>query len=248
MSFLPGYGVDVFANERKVSTLVSGTTIGHSRAVSEVTCGGQAAATAGASFIPGLRGGSLSLRGPQDSDSTAGLHREIAESIGVDNDLLLTVAWAGTAIGMPVGFAACDVTDWTVDSSVADAVALNVAAMPDEGVEMGFVLHPWTAETATGNGTAVDRGTVSTPSTRGLVAALHVTAFTGFTSVALKIQHSADNSSWADLAGGGFTSVTAVGKQLITVASGVTINRYLRAVTTVTGTGSITYLMAVGPR
>jgi hypothetical protein len=42
--------------------------------------------------------------------------------------------------------------------------------------------------------------------------------------------------------------VTAVGNQTATVAAGTTINRYLRVVTDVTGTGSITFLAAAGPR
>jgi hypothetical protein len=139
-----------------------------------------------------------------------------------------------------------DPTDYAVDATVSDAVAVTFSAQADESVEMGYTIHALAAETVDGNGTAVDRGIVSTPSTRGLVAALHVTAYTGLTSAALKIQHSPDNSAWADLVA--FTTVTALTQQRVSVPNGTTVNRYLRVVTDVTGTGSVTFLVAAAPR
>jgi hypothetical protein len=60
-------------------------------------------------------------------------------------------------------------------------------------------------------------------------------------STVCKVQHSADNSTWADLQA--FTSVatTIVTAERIKVANGTTVNRYLRAVATPAGTGSFTY-------
>jgi hypothetical protein len=45
-----------------------------------------------------------------------------------------------------------------------------------------------------------------------------------------------------------FTSITGVGNQIVKVATGTTVNRYLRTVTDVTGTGSVTFLAAAAPR
>lgn len=61
---------------------------------------------------------------------------------------------------------------------------------------------------------------------------LHVTAFTG-TDVTVKIQDSADNSSWADLSGAGFTTVTSVGSERKASSSPTaTVRRYVRVITT----------------
>lgn len=242
MSFLPGYGIRVLANEFAVSSTVAGVSLTHSRQVSEVTT----VLDTGARFVPGLKSGSMTIRGPQDNVPTTGLHAELAAAIGVDNGLLITALVDGDAIGKPAAFLQGDLTDWSIDANVSDAVGFTMGATADESVDMGWVLHPNSAETVDGNHTSVDRGTVSTPSTGGLAAALHVTAYSGLTSAALKIQHSTDNSVWADLVT--FTSVTAVGQERKTVANGTTVNRYLRAVTDVTGTGSITFLIAVAPR
>jgi len=246
MAFAHGSSTVVLANERVVSSEISGWTMAHQRAVSEVTTIGQTAGSAGAFFVPGLMSGSLGLRGPEQLDSTTGLQVELQASIGVDNNLLITCLPEGVAIGKPAFFAVVDPTDYAVDASVADAVGMTFTAQPDESVEMGYTIHALAAETVDGNGTAVDRGTVSTPSTRGLVAAIHVTAYSGLTSAALKIQHSVDNSVWADLVA--FTLVTGLTSERVKVATGTTVNRYLRVVTDVTGTGSVTFLVAAAPR
>ena len=247
MTFVHGSSTIVLANEKAVSSEVSGWTATHARAVSEVTTVGQTAGSAGARFIPGLMSGTIAVRGPQDNDETAGLTKEITDAIGVDNVLLLTCLPDGTAIGKPAFFAVGDPTDWNIDAAVADAVGYTLSAQADESVEMGYVIHALGAETADGNGTAVDRGASPiTPTTHGAVVAMHVTAYSGLTSAAIKVQHSTDNSVWADLVA--FTSVTAIGWERKSVADGTTVNRYLRVVTDVTGTGSVTFLVSAAPR
>lgn len=246
MSFLPGYGIRVYANEFDVSGNVSGVNAQHQRATSDVTV---VTSTGGMNFVPGLMSGAMSVRGPEDSNSN--IQAKILAAVGVDNNILLTALPDGTAVGKPAMFCLGDIAEYATDGSVSDALGYVVNATADESVDMGWVLVAPSAITASGNGTAVDRGTSLSAgpvanTTGGAVAALHVSAFSGFSSVALKVQHSTDNSSWSDLAS--FTAVTAVGWQRLKIANGTQINRYVRAVTTVTGTGSITYLMAFAPR
>lgn len=246
MAFAHGSSTVVLVNEKVVSTEVSGWGMSHSRAVSEVTVVGQTAGAAGARFVPGLMSGTLSLRGPWDTGTT-GLQKEITDAVGVDNVFVATCLPDGVAIGKPAFFCVGDPTDHTIDSLVADAVGFTFQAQADDSVDMGYVIHALAAETADGNGTAVDRGaTPLTPTTHGAAVAIHVTAYSGLTSAAIKVQHSTDNSTWADLVA--FTSVTAIGSERKLVADGTTVNRYLRVVTDVTGTGSVTFLVSVAPR
>lgn len=243
MAFLPGYSSKVFVNEFAVCATVSAWTAAHQRTVSEVTAMCQGANGA-PSYVPGLKAGTITMAGPQDSSGQS-LHTEIVNSLGVDNDLQIMLLPDGDEVGKFAIFATCDATDYATDANVADASAFSASAMADESVEMGFVLHALGAETVDANGTSVDRG-VGITSALGLAAAVHVTAYSGLTSLALKVQHSTDNSVWADLVS--FASITAVGKQQVSVAAGTTINRYLRVVTDVTGTGSVTFLAAAAPR
>lgn len=70
-----------------------------------------------------------------------------------------------------------------------------------------------------------------------------VTAFSGLTGYVGKIRHSADETTYADLAT--FVNVTsAPNGQRIAVAAGTTVNRYLCHDGDVTGTGSVTVLSA----
>lgn len=65
---------------------------------------------------------------------------------------------------------------------------------------------------------------------------LHKFAFTG-TDVTVKIQDSADNSAWTDLAAGAFTQITTTtpSAERIQTARTATVRRYLRVVTVSTG-------------
>lgn len=252
MPFLHGSSTAVLVNEVLVSSEVNGWSIGWNRQMSEVTCVGQTPGAAGSNFVPGLQSGTLGLRGPQQADPLTGLTAEIQQAIGVDNSFLCTCLPDGTAVGKPALFMIGDPTEYAVDATVADAVGMTFSAQADEAIEMGFTVTGLQAYTADAlAGTSVDRGAALSPgplayTSRGLAAAVHVTAYSGFTGVAVKIQHSTDNSSWADLVS--FTNITAVGREKVGTAYNTQVNRYLRASVDVTGTGSVTLLVAAAPR
>lgn len=112
------------------------------------------------------------------------------------------------------------------DGSFTFAVSAQANAF---GLEWGIQGTAGTrTDTAATNGTALDN---AASSTFGLQAYLQVFAVTG-TSVTVKLQDSPDNSVWTDVVGGGFTAATTVASQRIATASGLTVARYLRVVTT----------------
>lgn len=120
------------------------------------------------------------------------------------------------------------------------------------GLEWGYLLTAGQrTDVAAANGTGVDFGVGSSPLFNGqaLFGAqcyLQVFAFVG-TDVTVKVQDSADNVTFADVAGMTFTAVTAApGVQRIATASNQTVRRYLRAVTTTSGGfTSATFAVAV---
>lgn len=119
------------------------------------------------------------------------------------------------------------------DASVTIGVASQSNAYP---LEWGQSLTTGirTDTTAT-NGASLDFGAVSTAF--GLQAYVHVIGFTG-TSVTVKLQDSADNSSFTDITGASFAAATAIGAQRIQTARNATVRRYVRAVTTGTFTSA----------
>jgi hypothetical protein len=123
----------------------------------------------------------------------------------------------------------------------AGAYLLSVQALANAyGAEWGRLLTSGTSgirtDSAAANGASVDDGAGNAPSAFGLQAYLHVVAFTG-TDVTVKLQDSADNSSFADVAGAAFTQITggAPSYQRLVVSNAANVRRYLRASTVTTG-------------
>jgi len=103
------------------------------------------------------------------------------------------------------------------------------------GADWGIQLTPgMRTDTAATNGTGVDQTTVSTAF--GWQAYLHHNALTG-TDYTVKLQDSADNSTFTDIASGAFAQITATTPQAQRLAVGGTavVRRYVRAITVTTG-------------
>ena len=91
-----------------------------------------------------------------------------------------------------------------------------------------------------GNLSSVDN---SASSANGGAGTLHVPTNTVNGNTTIKIQHSANNSTWADLIS--FTVVGASTKTSELKAVSGTVNRYLRATASTAGSsGSITFMVA----
>jgi hypothetical protein len=118
------------------------------------------------------------------------------------------------------------------DGDITFALAAQANAY---GVEWGHLLTAGKrTDTGATNGTGVD---LAASTSDGLQAYLHVFSFTG-TDATVKIQESSDDGSgdaYADVTGGGFTTVTGAGTERIATAAGLTVERYLRVVTTTSG-------------
>jgi hypothetical protein len=101
------------------------------------------------------------------------------------------------------------------------------------GLEWGDQLTAWQrTDTAATNGAGVD---FAATTAFGLAAVLHCYSVTG-TSVTVKIQHSDDDAGtdpYADVTGAAFTAVAvAPAAQRIATATGLSVKRWLRVVTT----------------
>jgi hypothetical protein len=99
------------------------------------------------------------------------------------------------------------------------------------------------AKTANGNGTAFQLGAVTAG--QSVYACLHVLAYTGLTSITVKIQSAAVVGFATPHDQITFTAATAVGSQFATLA-GANVDTYWRALWTVAGTGSATIAVTMG--
>lgn len=190
-------------------------------------------------FIPGLSSSSLSCKGPADVDgaSTSLLGQLNAWKGGSDTPV--TFGHKGYAVGSELILVNGIETNLEFSATNAGRVEWTLGAMNDNLTSHnGYSIHDLTAESANGTGTEFD-GTAS--SALGAVGHLHVTAFSGFTNIIVKIQTATTSGgAYSDLIT--FSTVTGVTSQRSIVTG--TVNRYVQAVWTKTGTGSATF--AVG--
>lgn len=223
-TFTHGKDATVFANGYNLSGYLNSVTVSGEADVAEVSTLG----SDDKAYIPGMRDATLSAEG-----FYAGATGDIDEFL--ESRLGSTTTWTVVMTPDAVGALAYCVrsvdTSYEIGAEIGAAVAVTAEGQITEGREAARVLHPLGAETATGDDTAVDNGASSA---NGLSAYLHVTDVSGTTpTLDVKVQHSADNSTWVDLAT--FAQVTSSNSYERVAVTG-TVNRYLRAQYTIAGT------------
>lgn len=252
MASVHGKDTDIYWGGYDLTGYTNSATVSRSADTAETSVFGNSSK----SYIVGLKDGSLSLSG-----IWSGTTNEI------DDRLNSTFATAGQVITMfPSGDAANTPssnintvvgvaylmagisTTYEIDAGIGDAVAWSCDVQPSGGIDRGLCIHQLAAETSTGNDSAsTDFGSTSTSST-GFAANLHMTTGTAITTCTVKLIDSADNSSFADVTGGGFTAITSTSptSQQLTHAS-TSVRRYVRTNRAGTFT-SITYAVALAKR
>lgn len=239
MPFLHGKSTVVLYNQFDLSQYFNEVSASRSIETAETTTFGKSAKT----YITGLGDGTLSLNGLFEG-STDATDEEITGVIGTDNGAVISVGITGSlAIGQRVLSMVGEVTSYEISSPVGDVVSASSEFQSEQGIYSAVSLHALSAETATGNGTSVDN---TASSSNGGAGALHVTANTMNNNTVFKIQHSTDNSTWADLITFSTVATTIKTSEQKTVTG--TVNRYVRATWTASGTGSITFHINFGRR
>ena len=174
-------------------------------------------------YLPGMKDATLSAEGLFDGDADA-------------VDQLLNSVLAGANSGnnlmwFPQGNAAGNIgyglnmiqTAYNVMGTKDDAVKISMAGHSNVGRERLKLITALATVSVDGSSTANDN---TAATTNGGAAYLQVTAASGYTgNVAIKLEHSSDNVTWADLAV--FTNVTGRTHERVVITG--TINRYVRA-------------------
>ena len=193
-------------------------------------------------YQPGLKNGKLSMS--YLWDQAAGASDPVLQAaLGSASGQVVSYFPAGySVIGNRVELFSSRLTTFEAGGGVADLVKGSSELMSDGDMDGGVVLSPLTSRTATANYASVDNLAATA---NGGVGHLHIIAEVG-TVYVVKIQDSADDSSFADLIT--FTSIGVVGAERIVLAAGSAVRRYLRAIlSTLTGT-SVTFAAAFARR
>jgi hypothetical protein len=234
MAFIHGKSAVVLHGAYDLSSYLNNGSASSSVDTTEVTAFGATSK----SYVTGLKDATLSASGMFDG-SAAAVDEVLTASIGSDTLAPITFASGGTTIGNRVVLLKGKTKSYSVTAPVGDVVSVSYEAQSDGGNDYGVSLHALGADTATVNNTAVDN---AASTANGGLAQLHVTANSRSANATFKIQHSSDNTTFADLASFAVVATTVTTSERVTVAAGTTVNRYLRSqLTLASGTGSITY-------
>lgn len=197
--------------------------------------------------IPGFRTGTIEIEGFYEDPATASAPDNVFAAIeAAATPPLVSVLPEGWAIGKRSYMIQANESNHTVSAVIDDLVKNNATFQSTDGYDIGVSLHGLTAEAGFPvTGASVDNGAATS---NGGVAFVQTSAIAGAgPNIVVKVQHSTNDSTWADLVT--FTAITATGFQRVLVAAGTTVNRYLRATMTQGGTTtSITSLVGFARR
>lgn len=197
-------------------------------------------------YIIGQNDGLLSFSGMYDGNKVAqqtvtGINEYLSGVVVSDeaggNPYPVAFAPGGIASGSTAYTGLAKQTDYEIATPIADVEVINGSIQLTGGFNPGEFLSSTATISATTNFTGVDDLALST---KGAFFTLHVLSNTMTGASTFKIQHSTDNATWADLLTT-YTSVPTVtlSAQSGLIATGTTINRYLRLVATLSGTGAL---------
>lgn len=234
MAFQHGKDTVVMFNENNLSTYMNSVDNSRTADIAETTSFSNSAKT----YIAGERDATISLNGLYDATADAIVQPLL--SGGTQFDYVQGQTDLTTSARCTFGIA--NITNYGVSSPVGDVVATSLDLQSTGGFFSGVIAINQ-AFTATGvQGSAIDNG-ASTTSGGG--AFIIVTSVSGTSPTAdVKIQHSADNSTYADLIT--FTQATSATSEIKTIANGTTINRYIRVHNTIGGSSTPTVNAIVG--
>lgn len=239
-TFRHGKSVKVYVDEFDFSSYFNDVSAATTVETAETSTFGSSAKE----YIPGLMDGTVSLSGLFEGTADTGTDDYFSTILGGSTKQKVIVAEEGHALGYRAVMLESDATSYEVSGAIADVVQASAEFQSTEGVEHGVILSSGAAVSATGNGTSVDN---SASSANGGVGYVSVPANTRNGNVTIKIQQSADNSTFTDLIT--FTVVSSATKTSERVEVTGTVARYLRVSYTVAGsTGSATPIVAFSRR
>jgi len=184
-------------------------------------------------FVPGLKRGSIRLSAFWD-DRTNGSKDVLDDILG--SSKLVTV-FAGDTQGNRADGAQVLAVRHSLSEPVEGLVTLDAEFEADGGVDTMRVLEPKITATASGDGAVLDNGSSTTGG-----ATAHLQVFAADGTATIKIQHSADGVTYADLIT--FTQFSDRTAERLTATG--TVNRYVKRNLALGTATSVTFAIAFG--
>lgn len=225
-TFRHGKNTVVLFDKYDLSQYFNSATVSAMAEAVETTTFGSANKT----FAIGQKDGTVSFEGLWSGAlDTEGADAVLHTAIASTTKKIITVATEGATLGRRCKLINTDETSYEVKAAVADMVTISAEAQASGtvgGLDGGVLLAASQTVTATVANTGVDN---TAASSNGGVAHLHVTTNTRNGAITVKVQHSSNNSTWADLTTFTATTSATTTSERIEIAAGTSVNRYIRA-------------------
>jgi hypothetical protein len=186
------------------------------------------------SYERGFKEGTLETTGIFDSDTVNEdeIHDILSNAWLAGTTNIVTASRGTIAVGSEAIMMDGPQLTYEIPHTVGELIMSNATFRADDHLEFGVFLMNAAQAAGTNNGTS-HNNTVDT--TNGGFMQVHLDNNTA-SDVDVKVQHSDDNSVWADLAGAAVLNLSAGNAAgSAAVAAGTTVQQYTRAVATVTG-------------
>jgi len=131
-----------------------------------------------------------------------------------------------------------------LEGAKGDMAGFMLGQAFDAGIVQGKVLKPLAAVTADGSGSAV--AMTGPTADQRLYAAIHVTAFSGFSGVVFTVETDDNSSFTSATTRATFTTVAGRTSEFVSVAGAFASETHVRITYDVTGSGSCTFTCAAG--
>jgi hypothetical protein len=205
--------------------------------------------SANKTYAVGMKDATVSFEGLWDG-STDAVDEVLSAAVTATADKVITVGSEGAAIGRRAKLINSIESSYEIKAAVADMVTISAEVQASGikgGLDGGVLLAAQQTVSSVTANTSVDN---AASSANGGVAHLHVTTNSRDGAATIKVQHSANNSTWADLVVFDATTSSTTTSQRVEVAAGTTVNRYIRAnVSAIAGsTGSVTITVGFARR
>ena len=188
------------------------------------------------SFEGGFKNGQIDAQGIFDHDGTDAdeIHNVLSTAYNDGSTNNVTYSLGTVAVGDDaIMLNGCTMV-YDIGMPLGQLITVNAQFKAINGVGFGKWLMHSQLNAGTNNGTSVDN---AASSANGGIFQVHLHNDDA-SDVDVKLQHSTDNSVWADVSGGAVNNLSATHASGSVTVSG-TINRYTRAVATITGGNTI---------
>lgn len=199
------------------------------------------------SYEPSFKTGTLSAEGLFSADTVNAdeIHDVFSAAYTAGTSNVITASFTTIAVGDPAIMMDGPELKYAISPiEVGNLIMVQATFQASNGLGFGKWLANVQLNSGTTNGTSVDNGAASS---NGGIFHVHLHNNTA-SDCDFKVQHSTDNSTWADLTGATVSNLSAThASGSATVATGTTVNRYIRLVSVITG-GNTTLVSAAFAR